>query len=250
MPALSRLSVCLPRSWPALAAAAAEAAAPIRRPLPRLRRRAPPAPTQRASARTRLGSTSFVRGASAALRIQTKAARIFAGRLFGQRQGTNDACSNGWPNVWPAPEWWGFTLEQTSFEVMFGGQAGDGSLTTGDVIAGVFKRWGWRSTPTRISLAHPRRAHELRHSGRARRHYGMADFVDCLVAFDLEAVQLHIDEMRPGGFIIFDTTSEELPASFARPTSAGTRSRSARWPRTNSDSRSCVTRSRSACSPP
>jgi Pyruvate/2-oxoacid:ferredoxin oxidoreductase gamma subunit len=36
----------------------------------------------------------------------------------------------------------------------------------------------------------------------------MADFVDGLVAFDLEAVQAHIDEMRPGGFIIFDNTSE------------------------------------------
>src|SRR5471030_3458088 len=42
-------------------------------------------------------------------------------------------------------------------------------------------------------------------------NFGMADFVDCLVAFDLEAVQIHIDEMRPGGFIIFDNTDEKIP---------------------------------------
>ena len=44
----------------------------------------------------------------------------------------------------------------------------------------------------------------------------MADFVDCLVAFDLEAVQKHIDEMRPGGFIIFDNTSEQMPDAVRR----------------------------------
>jgi hypothetical protein len=36
----------------------------------------------------------------------------------------------------------GATMILNNIEVMFGGQAGDGSLTTGDMIAGVFKRMG------------------------------------------------------------------------------------------------------------
>ena len=104
-----------------------------------------------------------------------------------------------------------------SIEVMFGGQAGDGSLTTGDLIAGVFKRMGldvytYKDFPSRIRGGHTNyviRAGE-------RRDYGMADAVDGLVAFDLEAVQAHIDELRPGGFVIFDNTSETIDAELRR----------------------------------
>jgi len=102
-------------------------------------------------------------------------------------------------------------------EIMFGGQAGDGSLTTGDLIAGVFKRMGlevytYKDFPSRIRGGHTNyviRAGE-------RPNYGMADFVDGLVAFDLEAVEAHIDEMRPGGFVIFDNTSEKVPDEMRR----------------------------------
>jgi 2-oxoglutarate ferredoxin oxidoreductase subunit alpha len=102
-------------------------------------------------------------------------------------------------------------------EIMFGGQAGDGSLTTGDLIAGVFKRMGlevytYKDFPSRIRGGHTNyviRAGE-------RPNYGMADFVDGLVAFDLEAVEAHIDEMRPGGFVIFDSTSEKVPDEMRR----------------------------------
>ena len=102
-------------------------------------------------------------------------------------------------------------------EIMFGGQAGDGSLTTGDLIAGVFKRMGlevytYKDFPSRIRGGHTNyviRAGE-------HPHWGMADFVDGLVAFDLEAVEAHIDEMRPGGFIIFDCTSEKIPDNVRR----------------------------------
>ena len=103
-------------------------------------------------------------------------------------------------------------------EVMFGGQAGDGSLTTGDLIAGVFKHMGrevytYKDFPSRIRGGHTN--YVIRASDHA--NYGMADFVDCLVAFDLEAVQKHIDEMRPGGFIIFDNTDEKIPDELRRP---------------------------------
>ena len=104
-----------------------------------------------------------------------------------------------------------------SIEIMFGGQAGDGSLTTGDLIAGVFKRMGlevytYKDFPSRIRGGH------TNYVIRALEHpnYGMADSVDCLIAFDLEAVEVHIDEMRPGGFIIFDDTSEQIPDHLRR----------------------------------
>ena len=104
-----------------------------------------------------------------------------------------------------------------SIEIMFGGQAGDGSLTTGDLIAGVLKRMGlevytYKDFPSRIRGGHTNyviRAHE-------HANYGMADMVDCLVAFDLEAVEAHIEEMRPGGFVIFDNTSEQIPDELRR----------------------------------
>jgi 2-oxoglutarate/2-oxoacid ferredoxin oxidoreductase subunit alpha len=104
-----------------------------------------------------------------------------------------------------------------SVEVMFGGQAGDGSLTTGDLIAGVFKRMGlevytYKDFPSRIRGGH------TNYVIRASEHhdYGMADAVDALVAFDLEAVEAHIEEMRPGGFVIFDNTSEIVPDEMRR----------------------------------
>jgi 2-oxoglutarate ferredoxin oxidoreductase subunit alpha len=103
-------------------------------------------------------------------------------------------------------------------EVMFGGQAGDGSLTTGDFIAGVFKHMGlevytYKDFPSRIRGGHTNyviRAGE-------KPNYGMADFVDCLVAFDLEAVEKHVDEIRPGGFIVFDNTHDKLTDAVRRP---------------------------------
>lgn len=104
-----------------------------------------------------------------------------------------------------------------NIEVMFGGQAGDGSLTTGDLIAGVFKRMGlevytYKDFPSRIRGGH---TNYVIRAGTVP-NYGMADFVDCLVAFDLEAVQIHIEEIRPGGFIIFDNTSETIPDELRR----------------------------------
>ncbi|HXW76277.1 MAG TPA: 2-oxoacid:acceptor oxidoreductase subunit alpha, partial [Candidatus Eremiobacteraceae bacterium] len=106
---------------------------------------------------------------------------------------------------------------QNDIEVMFGGQAGDGSLTTGDLIAGVFKHMGrevytYKDFPSRIRGGHTN--YVIRASD--HRNYGMADFVDCLVAFDLDAVQRHIAEIRSGGFIIFDDTDEKIPDDLKR----------------------------------
>ncbi|HMD02478.1 MAG TPA: 2-oxoacid:acceptor oxidoreductase subunit alpha [Candidatus Baltobacteraceae bacterium] len=102
-------------------------------------------------------------------------------------------------------------------EIMFGGQAGDGSLTTGDLIAGVFKRMGlevytYKDFPSRIRGGHTN--YVIRAS--ERKNLGMADFVDGLIAFDLEAVEAHVEEMRPGGFVVFDNTSELIPEHVRR----------------------------------
>jgi 2-oxoglutarate ferredoxin oxidoreductase subunit alpha len=102
-------------------------------------------------------------------------------------------------------------------EIMFGGQAGDGSLTTGDLIAGVFKHSGlevytYKDFPSRIRGGH---TNYVIRAGTTR-GYGMADAVDGLVAFDLEAVEAHVAELRPGGFVIFDCTSERVPAELRR----------------------------------
>ncbi|MBV8599965.1 MAG: 2-oxoacid:acceptor oxidoreductase subunit alpha [Candidatus Eremiobacteraeota bacterium] len=104
-----------------------------------------------------------------------------------------------------------------NIEIMFGGQAGDGSLTTGDLIAGVFKRMGlevytYKDFPSRIRGGH---TNYVIRAGESK-NYGMADFVDGLVAFDLEAVESHIEEMRPGGFVIFDNSSEQVPENLRR----------------------------------
>jgi 2-oxoglutarate ferredoxin oxidoreductase subunit alpha len=104
-----------------------------------------------------------------------------------------------------------------NIEVLFGGQAGDGSLTTGDLIATVFKRMGldvytFKDFPSRIRGGH---TNYIIRAGE-HPHYGVADFVDAMVAFDLECVEKHIDEMRPGGFVIFDNTSEQLSEAVRR----------------------------------
>jgi 2-oxoglutarate ferredoxin oxidoreductase subunit alpha len=102
-------------------------------------------------------------------------------------------------------------------EIMFGGQAGDGGLTTGDAIARVLKRMGlevytYKDFPSRIRGGH---TNYVIRAGESP-NYGLADLVDVLVAFDVEAVEAHVEEMRPGGFVIFDSSSEVLPSELRR----------------------------------
>ncbi len=108
-------------------------------------------------------------------------------------------------------------MPHNDIEIMFGGQAGDGSLTTGDLIAGIFKRMGlevytYKDFPSRIRGGHTN--YVIRACERA--NYGMADAVDALVAFDVEAVEAHVAEIRPGGFVVFDGSTEAVPAALRR----------------------------------
>jgi 2-oxoglutarate ferredoxin oxidoreductase subunit alpha len=102
-------------------------------------------------------------------------------------------------------------------EIMFGGQAGDGSLTTGDLIALLFKRMGlevytYKDFPSRIRGGH---TNYIIRAGTTR-GYGVADAVDGLVAFDLETVEAHVAEIRAGGFVVFDSSSEQVPRELRR----------------------------------
>lgn len=111
----------------------------------------------------------------------------------------------------------GGPLVVNDIEIMFGGQAGDGSLTTGDLIAGTLKRMGlevytYKDFPSRIRGGHTN--YVIR--GGEHKDYGMADTVDGLVAFDVEAVEVHLFEMRPGGFVVFDCSHEQLPEHLRR----------------------------------
>ena len=108
-------------------------------------------------------------------------------------------------------------MKTNDIEIMFGGQAGDGSLTTGDLIAGILKRMGlavytYKDFPSRIRGGH---TNYVIRAGTVE-NYGMADAVDALVAFDLEAVEAHVAELRAGGFVVFDSSSEGIPGAVRR----------------------------------
>ncbi|MCS7245637.1 MAG: 2-oxoacid:acceptor oxidoreductase subunit alpha [candidate division WOR-3 bacterium] len=98
------------------------------------------------------------------------------------------------------------------------GRAGDGSLTTADILSKVFKNLGlWlvtykdfpsniRGLPTNITL----RANEK------RIYYGRKDKLDYLLAFDRKNVELHIDDVIENGVIIYDNSNEELTGELIR----------------------------------
>ncbi|MGH7727538.1 MAG: 2-oxoacid:acceptor oxidoreductase subunit alpha [Vulcanimicrobiaceae bacterium] len=109
-------------------------------------------------------------------------------------------------------------MNEQGLEITFGGQAGDGSLTTGDLIAKIFARMGYevytyKDFPSRIRGGHTN--YVIRAS--RERDRGIADHLDGLVAFDLEAVEEHLADIRSGGFAIFDSSDGPLPEALRRP---------------------------------
>ncbi|MEO0203201.1 MAG: 2-oxoacid:acceptor oxidoreductase subunit alpha [candidate division WOR-3 bacterium] len=98
------------------------------------------------------------------------------------------------------------------------GRAGDGSLTTADVLSKIFKDIGlWlvtykdfpsniRGLPTNITL----RANEK------RIYYGRKDELDYLLAFDKKNVEIHIQDVTKGGVIIYDNSNENLTENLIR----------------------------------
>ncbi len=98
------------------------------------------------------------------------------------------------------------------------GRAGDGSLTTADILSKVFKNLGlWLATykdfpsnirglPTNITL----RANEK------RIYYGRKDELDYLLAFDKKNVEIHLEDVTKGGVVIYDNSNEELNENLIR----------------------------------
>ncbi len=98
-------------------------------------------------------------------------------------------------------------MKRNDLSVMVGGQAGDGSYTTGELLAKVLKSCGlWvvtlRDFPSRIRGGHTN--YTVRAKGEPI--YGRADDIDFLVAFDQDSVDIHLPEMAPGGAVVYDTT--------------------------------------------
>ncbi|MEO0213882.1 MAG: 2-oxoacid:acceptor oxidoreductase family protein, partial [candidate division WOR-3 bacterium] len=103
-------------------------------------------------------------------------------------------------------------MTKNDITIRVAGRAGDGSLTTADVLSKVFKDIGlWlvtykdfpsniRGLPTNITL----RVNEK------RIYYGRKDKLDYLLAFDKKNVEIHISDVTEGGVIIYDNSNESL----------------------------------------
>jgi 2-oxoglutarate ferredoxin oxidoreductase subunit alpha len=86
---------------------------------------------------------------------------------------------------------------------MIAGQAGDGVLFTGNVLAKILKREGWeivtyRDFPSNI------RGETTNYTIRAshKKIYGRGDTINVLLAFDCDAIIRHLPSMAPGSIIL------------------------------------------------
>lgn len=109
-------------------------------------------------------------------------------------------------------------MTKNDITIRVAGRAGDGSLTTADVLSKVFKDIGlWlvtykdfpsniRGLPTNITL----RVNEK------RIYYGRKDKLDYLLAFDKKNVEIHISDVTEGGVIIYDNSNENLSSELLK----------------------------------
>ncbi|MEM3312110.1 MAG: 2-oxoacid:acceptor oxidoreductase family protein, partial [Thermoplasmata archaeon] len=97
------------------------------------------------------------------------------------------------------------------FTVRIGGQAGDGSLATGEILSRYFRRVGLfvatdKDFPSRIRGGHT--SYAIR--GALKQIYSISDKIDLLLAFDEESIVLHKDEIEKNGTIIYDNSRKDL----------------------------------------
>jgi len=93
-----------------------------------------------------------------------------------------------------------------------GGEGGEGVISTGEMLTMALARSGYeiytfRTYPAEIKGGHAN--YQVRASGKLLLSYGAA--VDVLLAFNEEAYQKHIKDVRPGGVLMYDTDSFTLP---------------------------------------
>ncbi len=94
-----------------------------------------------------------------------------------------------------------------------GGEGGEGVISTGEMLTLALARAGFeiytfRTYPAEIKGGHA--SYQVRASGSLLLSQGAA--VDVLVAFNEEAYQKHIQDVRPGGVVIYDADSFSPPA--------------------------------------
>ncbi len=99
------------------------------------------------------------------------------------------------------------------------GRAGDGSLTTGDVLSKIWKDIGlWLATykdfPSNIRGLPTNMTIRLKDR---QIYYGRKNRLDYLLAFDDTNVRIHLHDLVPGGVVIYDNSvKKELPPELIR----------------------------------
>ena len=93
--------------------------------------------------------------------------------------------------------------------VMIAGQAGDGVLFTGNVLAKILKREGWEVATSRYFPSNIR-GEPTRYTIRAshKKIFGLGNEVDVLISFDCESILKYTKEIARGGIVLCD--GEEL----------------------------------------
>ena len=93
--------------------------------------------------------------------------------------------------------------------VMVAGQAGDGVLFTGNVLAKILKKEGWNVQTYRYFPSNIR-GEATQYTVRAshKKVFGRANAVDILISFDCESILRHTDKLAEGGIVLCD--GEEL----------------------------------------
>ena len=95
--------------------------------------------------------------------------------------------------------------------VRIGGQAGDGSLATGELLSKFFRRNGFfvatdKDFPSRIRGGHT--SYAIR--GAQKEIFSIGDHIDVLLAFDEDSISLHLDEIETGGLLIYDNSKKDM----------------------------------------
>ena len=95
-----------------------------------------------------------------------------------------------------------------------GGEGGEGVISTGELLTLTLARSGYeiytfRTYPAEIKGGHAN--YQVRASDKLLLSQGAA--VDVLVAFNQEAYDKHIGDLRPGGVLIYDADSFQVPAA-------------------------------------
>ncbi len=102
-------------------------------------------------------------------------------------------------------------MKINDFTVRIGGQAGDGSLATGELLSRYLRRAGYyvatdKDFPSRIRGGHT--SYAIR--GSEKKIYSIHDKIDALLAFDDDSLKLHLNEIETGGALIYDSSRAKI----------------------------------------